>query len=106
MMTLLLNIHGNLNHCDCLSINRQHEEAQQQETRSLIQVSPPPGYSASPPQRIATHTRAAAADREQGHRHTDITMNINIKTSTHTGRYNTFRTVLISLTKTMTKNIR
>mgnify|MGYP003280739757 CR=1 FL=1 len=56
MMTLLLNIHGNLNHCDCLSINREHEEAQQQETRYLIQVSPPPGYSASPPQRIATHT--------------------------------------------------
>src|SRR4029434_9580733 len=49
-------IHGNFNHCDCSSLNREHEEAQQQETRYLIQVSPPPGYSASPPQRIATHT--------------------------------------------------
>src|SRR4029434_1338412 len=65
-------IHGTLNHCDCSSLNREHEEAQQQETRYLIQVSPPPGYSASPP---AAHSnphmscRGCQRARTQAHRH-------------------------------------
>ena len=54
--------------------NRKHKRAQQQVTFPHIQVSPPPGYSASPPQCTATCTWAAAAGREQGHRHTDNSM--------------------------------